>query len=109
MRPSAALAAAAAITASTTTVTASTGAAALKCNRERARAQSSHSRKRGRNGRGAKATTFQAGIAAALADGTTADDIEIVGVRQGSVIVTFKIISTAMLPPTTAAPGIKRT
>tara|TARA_B100000073_G_scaffold104638_1_gene83832 strand:+ start:264 stop:3971 length:3708 start_codon:yes stop_codon:yes gene_type:complete len=48
----------------------------------------------------AKATTFQAGIAAALADGTTADDIEIVGVRQGSVIVTFKIISTAMLPPT---------
>ena len=99
MRPSAALAAAAAITASTTTVTASTGAAALKCNRERARAQSSHSRNVSQWSE-AKATTFQAGIAAALADGTTADDIEIVGVRQGSVIVTFKIISTAMLPPT---------
>ena len=48
----------------------------------------------------AKATTFKAGVAAALNDGTTTDDIEIVGVRQGSVIVTFKIISTAMLPPT---------
>lgn len=44
------------------------------------------------------ATAFKTGIASALSDGTTANDVEILGIKQGSVIVVFTINSLAMLP-----------
>jgi len=45
-----------------------------------------------------KEDTFKAGIAASIGDGTTADDIDVIGITQGSVIVAFWVTTPAMQP-----------